>query len=212
MTGLRAGLEFPEPDVCPVAAASAASDEPITSISWAGEHEGTVTEEFTAGKSFDPDTLDSDVEGVFEYDGATVYQFEREAGPCLCEYIEDASYPITDVRAEEGSLLVTLHLESRAALRDIVSTLRDRFGTVRVQYLLAVDGVENNADIVPVDRGRLTARQREVVETAYEMGYFASPRQANATAVATELDIDVSTFTEHLAAAQSTLLDALLTA
>lgn len=210
MPGLRAALEFPSPESCPVAAASTRTDEPITSISWAGRSGDTVTEEFTASADLDPESLDTEIDEMFDYDTARVYQFERDPSPCLCEYVESESFPITDVQAEDGSLVVTLHLKSRMELRDIIGTLRDRFGRVRVQYLLQVDSEVDNADIVPVDRGRLTDRQREVLATAYEMGYFASPRQANATEVATELDIDVSTFTEHLAAAQSTLMEDLL--
>jgi predicted DNA binding protein len=57
---------------------------------------------------------------------------------------------------------------------------------------------------------RLTDRQREVLRTAHEMGYFEYPRGANAGEVATALDIEPSTFTEHLNAAQSKLLDELL--
>ncbi|MEF8887534.1 MAG: helix-turn-helix domain-containing protein, partial [Haloarculaceae archaeon] len=53
-------------------------------------------------------------------------------------------------------------------------------------------------------------RQREVVETAYEMGYFEYPRESNATEVATALDIQPSTFTEHLTAAQGKLLGELV--
>lgn len=210
MSGLRAALEFPALDACPVAAASTETDDPITSINWAARNGETVTEEFTASDDLDPEALDTDIDVMFDYDTAQVYQFERAPSPCLCEYVESESFPITDVQAEDGSLVVTLHLKSRSDLRDIIGTLRDRFGRVRVQYLLQVDSEVNDADIVPVDRGRLTDRQREVLATAYEMGYFASPRQANATEVATELDIDVSTFTEHLAAAQSTLMEDLL--
>jgi predicted DNA binding protein len=212
MTGLRAALEFPTLEACPVANASAETEAPITSISWASETEGTVREEFTAGEEFDPDTVEGDVEPVFDYDATRVYQFERETDTCLCEYVEDESYPITDVRAEAGALVVTLHLDSRAALQDVVTTLKDRFGTVRVRYLLQDGSEADDRDVVPVDRGRLTDRQREVLAAAYELGYFDSPRRANATEVAEELDIDVSTFTEHLAAAQSTLMEDLLTA
>jgi predicted DNA binding protein len=42
------------------------------------------------------------------------------------------------------------------------------------------------------------------------MGYFAYPKRANAEAVAAELDIDSSTFAEHIAAAQDKLLTAVL--
>jgi predicted DNA binding protein len=49
-----------------------------------------------------------------------------------------------------------------------------------------------------------------VLGTAYEMGYFEYPREANATAVAEELDIGLSALAEHLAAAQGKLLSELL--
>jgi predicted DNA binding protein len=62
-------------------------------------------------------------------------------------------------------------------------------------------------DRVFINRGRLTDRQREVLETAYEMGYFERPKQANATEIATDLGIAQSTFTEHLMTAQRKLLD-----
>jgi predicted DNA binding protein len=42
------------------------------------------------------------------------------------------------------------------------------------------------------------------------MGYFNHPRDANATAVAEDLDISPATFAEHLALAQSKLLDSIL--
>ena len=43
--------------------------------------------------------------------------------------------------------------------------------------------------------------------TAYRMGYFERPRDANARAVAEALDISPSTFAEHLAAARRKLLE-----
>ncbi|WP_455429089.1 helix-turn-helix domain-containing protein [Haloarcula regularis] len=61
-----------------------------------------------------------------------------------------------------------------------------------------------------VDRGQLTDRQREVLETAVEMGYFEYPKGANAGEVAEALDITVSTFAEHLAAAETKLLGSIV--
>jgi hypothetical protein len=66
------------------------------------------------------------------------------------------------------------------------------------------------SDLVTVDRSDLTERQREVLATAYEAGYFDHPKGANAGEVATSLDIDRSTFSEHIAAAQRKLLSSLL--
>jgi DNA-binding CsgD family transcriptional regulator len=52
----------------------------------------------------------------------------------------------------------------------------------------------------------LTRRQREVVETAYEQGFYEVPRAASTEAVADELDLDPSTVAEHLQRAERNLM------
>jgi DNA-binding CsgD family transcriptional regulator len=52
----------------------------------------------------------------------------------------------------------------------------------------------------------LTDRQREVIRTAYELGYFEVPREATTDDVAAELDVDPSTVTEHLQRAERNLI------
>ncbi|TQQ79800.1 helix-turn-helix domain-containing protein [Halonotius terrestris] len=56
----------------------------------------------------------------------------------------------------------------------------------------------------------LTERQREVIETAWEMGYYDVPRSVSTDAVAAELALDASTVTEHLQRAERNLLSTLL--
>ena len=55
-------------------------------------------------------------------------------------------------------------------------------------------------------RSRLTERQREVLETAFEDGYYDWPRECSGEAVATELGITSPTFSEHIHAAERKLL------
>jgi len=52
----------------------------------------------------------------------------------------------------------------------------------------------------------LTDRQREVVATAIELGYYDVPRGATVSDVATELDITDSTVSAHLRKAESTVM------
>lgn len=53
---------------------------------------------------------------------------------------------------------------------------------------------------------RLTERQREVLEAAFEAGYYEWPRDCSGEAVAAELGITSSTFSEHIHAAERKLL------
>lgn len=211
MSGMRAELEIPATEACPVARFTDQTEGSVTSVRRARNGDGEYTEEFTATGNVDPGAFDGSLESLFEYQSAQVFQFTHDLKDCVCEYVEQHEHPIADVRAQDGSLVLTLHLTNITDLRDLVTDLREQFGAVRIRYLLQVDSDEEGSDdVVPINRARLTDRQLEVLETAHEMGYFAYPRSANATDVANALGIDASTFTEHLAAAQSKLMDELL--
>lgn len=56
----------------------------------------------------------------------------------------------------------------------------------------------------------LTDRQREVLEVAFENGYYDVPRQVPTTDLAAELGLDDSTVSEHLQRAERNLLSAVL--
>ncbi|WP_235007293.1 helix-turn-helix domain-containing protein [Haloarcula mannanilytica] len=58
-----------------------------------------------------------------------------------------------------------------------------------------------------VVRNELSRDQLTVLQTAYEMGYYETPRKASADDIATELDIAQSTFSERLRLAESQLFD-----
>lgn len=57
--------------------------------------------------------------------------------------------------------------------------------------------------------GRLSPRQREAVEIALELGYYAVPRDATAEDVAGQLDCAAATAAEHLKKAESAIIEAL---
>lgn len=52
----------------------------------------------------------------------------------------------------------------------------------------------------------LTDRQREVIEAAYDAGYYDWPRERTGSEVAAELGISSATFSEHIHAAERKLL------
>lgn len=206
MTGVRAEFVFERPEECPVASASDGTAEQLRDVSWTTEADGTVTEQFTT--ETDPE---ADVEAVFDYGSQQVYEFERDYDdPCICEFIERSLGPVAEAYAENGNLHVTLHAGDVDLLRELLGELNERFDGVRIEYLVQGREQTDQSELVPVDVRRLTDRQHEVLQTAHEMGYFAYPRDSNAGEVAAELGIEPSTFTEHLNAAQSKLLDELL--
>ena len=158
MPGMRAEIEVLSPETCPVAELSEQAEGPLTSVSRAGQDEGSITEEFRV--SGETDLSDDRLSQLFAYQSASVYRFRHEPLDCVCEFVEGNNHPISEIRAQEGSLVLSLHLTAIQDLRDLVTDLRERYGSVRIRYLLQVESdEEGSTDVVPIDRNRLTDRQ-----------------------------------------------------
>ncbi|WP_338739502.1 helix-turn-helix domain-containing protein [Haloplanus salilacus] len=217
-SGIRVELKVDADGTCPVTQAVAGTDSATASVSRSIDpgRTGSVTEEFMledSAEGVDPtfDDVDEEVEAVFTYGSKTVYRFSRDLGlGCPCECVEEFGCPVVDVHTRDGVLYLVFHAADMGELQEIIVTLREQYPTVDIRRLLRSTGDQGDHDLVFVDRGALTERQREVLERAHKMGYFDHPKGANAGDVADTLDISGTTFTEHLAAAQTKLLDAIL--
>ena len=93
---------------------------------------------------------------------------------------------------------------SHEAIRGTVHEYRSVGASPELRKLSAYRGDEQ-----PLDK--LTDRQHEVIQAAYEMGYYEVPREASTEDVAAELDVDPSTVAEHLQRAERNLLTQHLT-
>ncbi len=206
--GLEAAISIESPGDCPVADASAETGERIESVKKTSAGDRAV-EEFELAA--DAPTPEGTTE-VFGDDRYSVYRFERDPSePCFCERIESFGCPVVDIHSEDGRLRVVFRPSDVETLQEIIAALREEFGDISLEHLVQ-SGDPAERDTVVVDRGRLTDRQREVIETAYEMGYFEHPKGANAGEVAEALGINSATLRGHLSAAQSKLLQSVVEA
>ena len=214
-SGIRAELKVDADGTCPVAGAAADAETSTFSVSRGIDPtaSGEVTEEFMledADAEWEAES-DPELRPVFTYGTKTVYRFTRPRDQgCPCELVEAFDCPVVDVHTHDGLLYLVFHAADMEELQGIITTLREEFPTVDIRRLLRSQADPAESDLVFIDRGRLTARQQEVLERAHEMGYFEHPKGANAGEVADSLDISRSTFSEHLSAAQTKLLDAIL--
>ncbi|MDJ1433124.1 helix-turn-helix domain-containing protein [Halostagnicola sp. A-GB9-2] len=214
-SGIRAEVRLDDPVDCVVTQASKVAGGNVQSVSKSTNPDAPerVAEEFMLEADKYPDEFDTDVEPspIFSYGSSEVYRFERDLGRgCPCECIETHDSPVIDVRTQESSLFLTFHAPDMEGLQAIIGDLQNRYSNLDVQRLLQSQQDRTEQNLVFVDRSTLTTRQLEVLETAHRMGYFEHPKRANAGEVADELEITGTTFTEHLAAAQTKLLDAIL--
>ncbi len=173
------------------------------------DRSGRVIEEFAT----DAEVTAREFEEAFSYDSRTVYQYAREARQgCVCEVVEETGHPVWDVHAVDGALVLSFYASDVDEVRDVVSELDRAFDDVAIRRLTRSGPDRSDDGPLVLDGSGLTARQRQVLHTAHEMGYFAHPRSANAAQVAAELEISSATFREHLATAQAKLLDHVLEA
>ncbi|AAV48163.1 hypothetical protein BDK61_3241 [Haloarcula quadrata] len=210
-SGIRVELSVDAPGACPVASVSDEAGTAVTDVARSSpDADGQVIEEFTATGT-DDGAIEAreDMEKVFVTGNGTRYQFSRSRTECVCEAVETYDCPVADIRAEGGQLRLTFHAPDVDRVRAIVTRLKELYDGVSLRSMRR-NGDVDPVDSILVDRSKLTDRQQEVLETAVDMGYFEYPKGANAGDVATELDISVSTFAEHLAAAQTKLLDSIV--
>jgi hypothetical protein len=210
---IHAELEVEGPGECRVADLSRELDGSLRSIrrSAAPDDDGRVTREFSirAGESPEFDDPPDDLRQLFTRGSVRVYRIRDDAdGQCSCDVVECFGCPVRTLHADGGTLFLSFYAPEIETLRRIVRELRDTCERVHLRQLTRT--TESGADPVYFDRGTLTARQREVLATAHEMGYFDHPKGANAGEVAGALGISSTTLAEHLSAAQRKLLDRLL--
>lgn len=205
--GIRATVAFSLPDVCPIASVSAATDTVIDSVSTSvavGPESDGVTE-FVVDVTSPPEDVPAEL--AFSYGDKHVFRLDHDgSADCPCECLGEFGCPTHRYVARRGTLELVFHAADYEELQAVIAELRERFPDADVKRLVRSPTGEAERDAVFVDRGRLTDRQREVLRTAYEMGYFERPRRANATDVADALGINQSTFSEHMVAAQTKLL------
>ncbi|AFZ71668.1 helix-turn-helix domain-containing protein [Natronobacterium gregoryi] len=212
--GIRVELEVEDGGTCPIVSASRETERPITTVSWSRPDKSAMaTEEFTTESDVAPIDIE-EINTVFETDSHARHRFIRPEQECVCQVIEASGFPVETVHVDQNGLTLSFYTLDVTEITDVVAKLREQFQNVRIRRLhrAGIDrpgGVEGG-DLVWVDRDALTDRQREVLETAHELGYFEYPRGSNATEVADAIGIAPSTFTEHLTTAQSKIMDVLV--
>lgn len=200
--GVRAKIKVNNPSICQMTDISASYDTECRSITWNNKNGSEVVEEFISTK----DINGKEIEKIFNYSTESVYRFKRKKEECMCEFLNKHDVPISEAYTENLDLYIVFYAENVKNLKQIISELSKK-EKIEIQYLvhsLEKDRKKGNSTFIDLDR--LTDRQKEVLNKAYDMGYFEHPKKANAGNVAEELDISLSTFVEHLSTAQKKIL------
>ncbi|WP_331234011.1 helix-turn-helix domain-containing protein [Natronorarus salvus] len=209
-SGIRATVTVSTDGECPIARFASATGTVIDRVSTSVAPAGTESvSEFVVDVGERPDSPPE--EPVFSYGTATLYRVEHGTEPiCPCACLGRFGCPVHRYAASGDEVTLVFHAESFDQLQAVIGEFRERFPAVDVKRLLQPPLSGDPEERVFVNWGKLTDRQREVLETAYGMGYFERPREANATEVADELGVAPSTVSEHLRTAQRKIFEDLL--
>jgi len=216
-SGIRTTVSFLDADVCPLGALSGRATATLSSVAVAERRADADSPsrvrvvEFstrTAPEAFVDAAPDAALRPIFEHGETIRYRFDVDADvDCPRTRLCELGCPVVHHEVRAGVPKLTFYAEDYDRLRDVVADLRERFPSMDIERFVRSPAEGTSGDDVFVDASRLTDRQLEVLETAHEMGYFERPRRANATEVAAALGIGPTTFSEHLATAQSKILD-----
>ena len=204
--GIRSTVTFRAPVPCPLAELSSKTGSRISSFRTSiPPADGTPTTlEFTFTGS--PDEL-TDAEIIFNANKLAVCRISHPGvTDCPCTCLGRHKTPISRFLADEGELTLEFYSKNFEDLQAIFTDFQTQFPTFDLQRLIRGPTDVSDHDFVLIDTGTLTNRQMQMLETAYHAGYFGRPRRTNATEIAAELDIDPTTFREHVNLALEKLL------
>lgn len=210
MGGIRSTVEFSPPVDCPVAEASTNVNGPIRTARSSIPAEGGPTPVLEFVCNGEPADIE-DVTTIFSIGTLNLCRIDHRGNPlCPCSCLGNHGIPITRYHVDDGHVTVVFYSKDFDELRTVMDELQTHFPSLNVKRLVREPDDYRDDQYVLVDTGKLTDRQLEMLNIAYDQGYFDRPRGANATEIARELEIDPSTFREHVNIALSKLLESIL--
>jgi GAF domain-containing protein len=164
-----------------------------------------VTPEVFEAAGFDPETV------VLSDSQDGLYCKIPVQNSRFCEKLTDQGVAINQITADSDSdeIVVSVTVPFTVDVGEYLSSLREDYSDLTLLSKLDSERADTNATLSARLDGALTARQKEVLQTALYAGYFNWPRDADSTSTAKTLDIAQSTFNQHLRAAESNLLTTL---
>ncbi|MHB8586311.1 MAG: helix-turn-helix domain-containing protein [Thermoplasmatota archaeon] len=161
-----------------------------------------------------PDDIhDSAIEKRFEGDGFQAYRLHRPScDRCFFPIVARHGFVPLKAVATHGELHLATLVDDLASFKRLIADLRVQAPATNVRLLTRSVGA-HGADA----QGRhghpaldgLTARQREVLESAYAAGYFHG-KELDVETLASELGMSVSTYYNHLRLASHKVLEHIL--
>ncbi|TYL38428.1 PAS sensor protein [Natronococcus pandeyae] len=180
------------------------------------QSEGDVAAIFFTATGVSPDELSTAGEQSIAIEELTFLSEHQEgtlvkarlSDPTLASQFLEQDAVVRSLTIEEDVATAVVELHQTAEVREFIERLRE---TVADLDLLARHTrsrpLETQHTFRMAYEDRLTPRQKEVLHTAYQSGFFESPRVRTGSELSDALGISQSTFTHHLREAERKLCE-----
>jgi len=138
--------------------------------------------------------------------------FSLEAYPFILNLLLRNKAIPNKITLKDEALHVVVSVADWDDFQQLGDEIDDKMGSfelLEVTQASDLGGTLNTAQRMSNILSELTDKQVETLETAYDMGYFETPRQITANEVGEELGVAQSTFSQRLRDAENALLEAL---
>ncbi len=142
--------------------------------------------------------------------GESLFRATVSGQAIASELLDQGAIP-QEITASPHETQVRVTLPAERSVREFLERLRERYPATELRSRQETHREDSPDEIRHALDERLTDRQREVLVSAYENGFFQSPRETTGQELAALLGISQPTLTHHLREAQHRLLTALLT-
>lgn len=172
--------------------------------------------EFFSVTSADPDRVLARVE---RDDRVTPRLLDRHEDGGLFEFVASDGCPVVflvergaipqEVVGDAGDGRIVVEIPASEDAGSVASAFLDTYPSAELAAKRTLDRstpLLGRSELERAVESALTDRQREVLTTAYERGYYDQPRRVTGEELAAELDISPSTFAQHVRAAERNLL------
>lgn len=187
----------------------------VTLVEMVHRSDGRLLEYFTVKGTSPERVLEAAADATAIDDARFIGEEDSEArfefivsGPCIAGTLADTGAVIRHVVAVEGVGTVVAVVPPHADVREVVETVRKRFGA---ELVARRERNQPGPEFGPAQfraglADHLTERQLEALRTAYASGYFSWPRESTAEECAEALGVAQPTFTQHIRAGERKLM------
>lgn len=146
-----------------------------------------------------------------EYDEGGLFEFQVGSYCPAVTLAELGAHP-QEVRSSDGDGRVVAEIPPQNDPPEVIKTFLDEIPEAELTGKQAKDSVTplfTPGALQQVLHSELTDRQLELLEAAFEAGYYDWPRRCTGEELAAEFDISSATFSEHIHTAERKLLTVL---